>query len=186
MHSFPIHSPETAPEASRPLLQALEQAIGMVPNLAAGMSEAPSLLSSFLTVGDIYRKGSFPEAEIQALALVAARENACDWCLAFHTMMAKKAGVPDDAVQALRQGRAPSDSRLAQLTQFARELVRRRGAVPPEQVQRFLDAGFTQSQALEIVLGMAWSSMANYSAHLVNPSLDAPLEPFSMRASDAA
>jgi hypothetical protein len=44
MHQFPIHTLETAPERSKPLLQSLQQAVGMIPSLAAGMAESPELL----------------------------------------------------------------------------------------------------------------------------------------------
>lgn len=44
MTDFPIHSLETAPEKSRPLLEASRKSFGRVPGLYAVMAEAPALL----------------------------------------------------------------------------------------------------------------------------------------------
>lgn len=177
MSQFPIHTLETAPTAARPHLLALEQSVGMIPNLAAGMAESPGLIEGFLAVRDLYAKGTFTGAEVQVLSLTAALENDCRWCMAFHTAMARKEGVSPADVDALRDGRTPPDAKFGALSDFAREMVRSRGAVGATTLQRFLDAGYTRAQALEVILGMAFSLMANYAGHIVNPSLDAPLQP---------
>lgn len=176
MSRFPIHTVDSAPERSKPLLLALKQAVGMVPNLAAGMAEAPSLLEGFLAVREIYAKGTLSGAEIQVLSLVAAVENDCGWCVAFHSLMAGKEGVPAEVIDALRAGRSLDDARLGALSDFARAMVRGRGAVGDVERQRFHAAGYTRAQALEVVLGMGFSLMANYAGHFVNPPLDQPLQ----------
>jgi AhpD family alkylhydroperoxidase len=164
---------ERAPERSKPLLRGLHAAVGMVPNLAAAMGESPELLRGFLSVREIYASGTFTPAEIQVLSLAAATENDCAWCVAFHTLMAKNDGVPAEAIDALRAGRTPADQRLAALSEFARALIRNRGNA---NTGAFIAAGYTKAQALEVVLGMAFSLMANYAGHLTNPELDAPLK----------
>jgi len=183
MSQFPIHTVDTAPETARPLLRALREAVGMIPNLAAGMAESPALLTTFLAARDQYQKGAFTGAEIQVLSIVAAVENDCGWCVAFHSLMARKEGVADDVVTALREGRSPVDARLGALSDFARSMVQRRGAVSRTELDRFLAAGYTRAAALEVVLGMAFSLMANYAGHLVDPALDAPLQPYAWRRS---
>ena len=93
MSTYQIHGIDTAPEGSRPLLQGMKENLGMIPNLAAAMAESPELLKGFLTVREIYQGGTFTPAEVQVLSLTAAFENSCAWCMAFHTMMARKEGV---------------------------------------------------------------------------------------------
>src|SRR6185295_5112109 len=111
MMAFQVHSIETAPEGSKPLLTSLKENLGMVPNLAAAMSESPQLLAGFLAVRDIYTGGTFTSGEIQVLSLTAAYENECAWCMAFHTLMALKDGVSQEDVEALRAGLSPSEPR---------------------------------------------------------------------------
>jgi AhpD family alkylhydroperoxidase len=149
----------------------------MIPNLAAAMAESPPLLQGFLTIRDIYQGGTFTSAEVQVLSLTAAFENDCAWCMAFHTLMARKEGVSQESIDALRGGRSPVEPRLGALSDFAREMVRRRGAVGSADLERLCGAGYTRAQALEVVLGMAFSLMANYAGHLVDAPLDEPLKP---------
>ena len=179
MSQFPIHTVDSAPTASRSPLLGLQQAVGMIPNLAAGMAGSPALLTAFLTTRDIYSKSTFSGAEIQVLSIVAAVENDCGWCVAFHSLMARKEGVAEDVVAALREGRSPADARLAALSAFARAMVRNRGAVGRAELDRFVAAGYSPESALDVVVGMAFSLMANYAGHLINPTLDTPFQPFA-------
>jgi AhpD family alkylhydroperoxidase len=179
MITYQTHRIDTAPEASKPLLRGLQEGLGMIPNLAAAMAESPQLLRGFLAVREIYQGGTFSPAEIQVLSLTAAYENGCAWCMAFHTLMARKEGVSPESIDALRDGLSPVEPRLGALSDFARAMVRRRGAVESADVERLCNAGYTRAQALEVVLGMAFSLMANYAGHLAEAPLDEPLRAYA-------
>jgi AhpD family alkylhydroperoxidase len=179
--TYPVHTVETAPEGSREALRGLQAAVGLVPNLAATMATAPGLLKGFLALRELYTAGSFSPAEIQVLSIVSATENDCAWCVAFHTAMALKDGVPRPVADQLRAGRAPDDPRLAALSEFARAMVRGRGHVGAAAFERFLAQGFTREQALEVVLGMGFSLLANYAHHLTQAPLDGFLAPHAWK-----
>ncbi len=153
-------------------LRTLQSTVGLIPNLAATMAESPALLNGFLALRELYAQTGFPPGEVQVLSLTAAYENDCAWCVAFHTAMALKEGVGRDAVDALRRGAAPADGRLAALSGFARAMIRNRGAVDSPALEAFLAAGYSKRQALDVVMGMAFSLMANYAGHLTRPPLD--------------
>jgi AhpD family alkylhydroperoxidase len=175
---------DRVPERSRPLLRSLHEAVGMVPNLAAAMAESPELLQGFLAVREIYRNGTFTPAEIEVLSLTAAYENGCTWCMAFHTMMARNEGLPDETVSALRAGQAPADEKLRALSNLARAMVRNRGDVSGPVFDGFLAAGYAKAQALEVILGMSFSLLANYAGHLMTPTLDWPLQAHAWQRTD--
>lgn len=179
MIPFDVHTVDSAPEGSKEALQALQATVGFVPNLAAAMAESPELLKGFLAIRQIYEGGAFTPGEIQVLSLTAAYENDCEWCMAFHSFMAHNAGVPAESVAALRSGRSPLEPRLRALSDYARGMVRRRGSVNREELQRLLDAGYTRAQAMEVVLGMAFSLMANFAGHLADAPLDEPFKPYA-------
>lgn len=186
MTPFPVHTVGSAPEGAQDAMRALQTSVGFVPNLAAAMAESPELLNGFLAVRQLYDGGTFTPGEIQVLSLTAAYENACDWCMAFHTFMALNQGVSAESVMALREGRPPLEPRLRALSDFARRMIRERGNVGAEALQRFLDAGYTRAQALEVVLGMAFSLMANYAGHLVDAPLDPPFQPHAWHGAPLA
>ena len=171
------HTPESAPALAADGLRQLHAAVGLIPNLAATMAESPALLNGFLALRGLYAQTSFTAGEVQVLSLTAAVENDCAWCVAFHTAMALKEGVERGAVDALRRGEAPADPRLAALSRFARTMVRNRGPVDPPTQQAFLAAGYSPRQALDVVMGLAFSLMANYAAHLTRPAIDDFLKP---------
>ncbi len=50
MRSFPIHSIETAPDASKPALEALQGAFGFIPNIAGAMATSPVLIDSLVAL----------------------------------------------------------------------------------------------------------------------------------------
>jgi len=84
MIRYDVHSLTSAPEASRPLLAALQQNLGLVPNLAASMAESPALLDGFVRLRGIQSQGTFTPAEVQVLSLTNAYENRCSYCMALH------------------------------------------------------------------------------------------------------
>jgi AhpD family alkylhydroperoxidase len=183
MSPYEVHTVETAPQASKPLLQNLQGAIGMIPNLAASMAESPELLRGFLTIRQIFYGGTFSPGEIQVLALTNAFENGCRYCMALHSAFALKEGVSKEAVEALRVGHSPKEPKLNALSEFSRTLVKRRGHVSEDELQRFVDAGYSKAQALEVVLGIAVSILPNFAHQITHCPLD---EAFSAHAWDAA
>jgi AhpD family alkylhydroperoxidase len=185
MSMYEVHTVETAPEASKPLLRNLKSTIGMIPNLAASMSESPELLNGFLTIREILYGGSFTPGEIQVLALTNAFENGCRYCMAFHSALALKEGISKDAVEALRTGRSPQEPTLRALSEFSRALVKHRGHVSGDDLQRFMAAGYSKGQALEAVLGVAVSILPNFAHHLTQCPLDGVFSAHMWTTTDA-
>ena len=176
MTAFTIHTIDTAPQESRETLRHVRETLGMIPNLAAAMSESPTLVRSFFTVRDIYAQGSLGPIDIQVLSLTNAFENGCEWCMAFHSAAALKEGLSKEDLARLRAGNAPADARLRVLSDFSRSMVRKRGNVNAQDLETFYAGGFTRAQALEVVLGAAFSVMANFAGHLAHAPLGLPFE----------
>ena len=75
MSNYQIHSIETTPEKSKPLLELFTHAIGFVPNLAGAIANSPVLANSLSGLFKNVHGGSFTEAEVQVLLLT----NAVTW-----------------------------------------------------------------------------------------------------------
>ena len=173
MLEYQVHTDATAPRPAQATLREIKHKLGAVPNLAATMAEAPGLLKGFFALREIYyNEGTLAPAEIQVLSLTNAFENGCEYCMALHTTFARKEGVSEESIVALRAGRSPVEPRLRALSDFSRTLVHRRGDMPEDQFKDFLAAGFSPGQALEVVLGIAVSILPNFAHHLTGAPLD--------------
>jgi AhpD family alkylhydroperoxidase len=167
-------------------LERLKATTGVVPNLAAVMAESPILIDGFVTLREIYQRGTLDPKEREILGVSNAVANGCEWCVAFHTFVAGQLGVDPDTTSALRAGEPPADPRALALTRFANRLIDQRGAVDRQALDEFFNAGFTKVQALEVVAGLAVSLMANYAGNFVEPELDAFLVPVKWSADSAS
>lgn len=181
MSEFPLHEIESAPDAARPILEGAEEAYGFVPNLLRVMAEAPPLLEAYTTLNEILEKTSLAPTERQVLLLSVSAENGCAYCVPAHSALARNAGVPDEVVEAIREGRPATDERLEALRRFTQAVVRERGRPSEEEVERFLEAGYTRPQILEVVLGVGMKTLSNYTNHLAETPVDEPFEALAWR-----
>ncbi|HTI03477.1 MAG TPA: hypothetical protein VL752_21230, partial [Acidisoma sp.] len=172
MRDYPVQTASTAAQAARPVLEQVEQAFGMVPNIAGAMANSPELIQGFWSLFRQVHAGSFSEAEIQTLLLTNAVTNASGWAAAFHTMLALKEGLAPDDVQSIRSGRPPADARLAALSDFARKLIETRGHISEDALDTFLNAGFSRAQSLEVLAVTAASTITNYAGSITQPPLE--------------
>ena len=175
MTNFPVHTLESAPERSKPALQQLQSAFGMIPNIAGAMATSPVLISSLVGLFGNVHGGSFTEAQVQTVLLTDAVTNASSWAVAFHTALALKEGIDPADVQAIREGRLPKDSKLAALSGLAKTMIEKRGRLD-EEVDRFLAAGFGKDHLLEVIAAVAASTITNYTGSITKPPLEAPFQ----------
>ncbi|MFL9870907.1 carboxymuconolactone decarboxylase family protein [Paraburkholderia megapolitana] len=172
MTQFPIYTLDSAPEQSKPALNGLAQAFGMVPNIAGAIAGSPRLINGLVVVFQQAHSGIFTEAEVQTLLLTNAVTNAATWPVAFHSFLALKEGLSEVDVQAIRERRLPQDDKLAALSRLARTLIEKRGRVSDEDVAAFTAAGFEASRVLDVILVVAASTMTNYTASVTQPPLE--------------
>src|SRR5471032_2791731 len=129
MHSFTLHTIESAPANSKPTLHALEQKFGFLPNVMATMAGNPVLLNGFAATFGSFHGGSLDECEKQALLLTNAVTIKCPWTVAAHSTFALEDGMSAADVKAIRDGALPTDPRYAVLSGLTRALIEQRGHV---------------------------------------------------------
>ena len=172
MSIFSIHSEQTAPEASRAILEGAKAEYGFLPNLLGGLASSPAALEAYVTLSDIFDKSSLTPAERQVVILAISAENGCEYCVAAHSTIAAMRKVPDDVIGALRDGRPIADERLEALRDFTETVVKKRGWAHEDDVQAFLAAGFDRAQVLDVVLGVTFKTLSNYANHLMATPVD--------------
>ena len=185
MTEFALHTQETAPEASKPLVANAQAAFGFLPNLLAGMAEAPALLEGYMTLANIFNKSNLSETERQVILMTNNRLNGCTYCMAAHTTISQGAKVPADVIQALRDGSAIADPKLEALRQFSVAINEKKGWVDQSDLDAFLDAGYTRQTVLEVILGTSLKVMSNYTNHVAHTPVDGAFQANSWTAPDS-
>ena len=181
MPSYQIQTIATAPEQSKPVLEQLQQAFGIIPNLAAAISNSPKLVTAFAAVFQQVHSSSLTEQEIQIVLLTDAVANSSAYPVAFHTALAFEQGVSSEETDAIRERLLPKDRRFAALSTLARELIEKRGHLSEPELEAFIAAGFTNEQILEVIAVVAASTIANYAGTIANPPLEDQFQQYAWR-----
>lgn len=176
-----IHTIETAPEKSKPLLEKSKSAYGYIPNLHAALAEAPGLLEAYQTLHELFTNSSFDKDELTVVWQTINVEHECHYCVPAHTAIAKMMKVDDAISDALRNGTKLPTERLQVLHEMTLSITRNRGVVNKDELKAFYDAGFTQRQLLEIILGLSQKVISNYTNHIAETPLDKGFEQFSWK-----
>jgi alkylhydroperoxidase family enzyme len=58
-------------------------------------------------------------------------------------------------------------------------VMEQKGQVSDEELQAFLAAGYTQPNALEVVLGVSLATLCNYANNLARTPINPQLQPFA-------
>lgn len=183
MSRLPVHSAESAPEASRPLIEKVQANNGFVPNLIGVLASSPQALETYLGVGATNGKSSLNLAEREVVQLTAARIHGCGFCVAGHTATVVKGKVfGHDDVLALQYGETLSDAKLQALADFTKEVIATRGAVADATLRLFLEAGYSERQALDVVLGVSLATLCNFANNLARSDINPELQRFAIGA----
>lgn len=167
---------ENASPEAKGILGQVKQQIGMVPNLYAFMANAPGLLETYIRGQEAFRKSSgFSPIEQEVILLSISFENGCEYCMAAHSTIAdNQSKVPPAVTEAIRNGTEIPDARLAALSEFTRTMVIKRGRPSQNDVEKFLRAGYSEEQILQIVLAVGIKTLSNYTNHVCHTPVDPP------------
>lgn len=179
MSNFKIHDIESAPEKSKPLLENSLKTYRMIPNLHGALAEAPGLLEAYKTLHNLFAASSFNEEELTVVWQTINVEHECHYCVPAHTGIAHGMKVDAALTEALRNGGKMTTDKLQALHDFTLSVVRKRGNVTQAELEAFYNAGYTQRQVLEVILGLSQKVISNYTNHIVDTPVDQPFQKFA-------
>ena len=165
---------DASPAASRPMLEAVQKKLGMIPNLFKTFSHSPAVLSYYLAGSEALGGGTLSAALREQIALVTAGENECDYCASAHTLMGKGAGVNAAELANNLRGRS-ANAKTQSALDFAAAIVSERGRVSDEQLQLVRAAGYNDAEVVEIVANVAINIFTNYFNHIAGTVIDFPV-----------
>jgi uncharacterized peroxidase-related enzyme len=173
MTQFTAHTTDTAPAASRPLLEDVGKTLGFIPNLYGVFAESPAALRGGLAIYEAFSSSSLSPVEQQIVMLAVSEANDCAYCVAAHSTLAKRfVNVAPEVVDAVRKRTPIADGRLDALARFTRKVVEQRGMLADGDVDAFLRNGFTRAQVLEVLLGVGMKTFNNYVDHIAHTPLN--------------
>ncbi|MER7586858.1 carboxymuconolactone decarboxylase family protein [Micromonospora sp. NPDC127501] len=175
MSVFTAHTAETAPAAARRSIEGVRGRFGWLPAPVALMADSPQLLSGFLTANAGFEQTDLTPLEREVVVLAVATTNECHVCVALHTGTLTRLGATPELIAALRGGSVLPDSRLEALRRFTLAVLDHRGAVPDDELDDFLAAGFQPRHALDVVLGVGAYTISTFANRLTRAPLDPPL-----------
>lgn len=177
---FKVHKENTVPKESEELVAQSLKTYGFLPNLHAVLAEAPIAYKAYLDTFALFEKeSSLTPLEQQIVFQTANFENNCGYCMPGHSMLMTMMKMPKGIIEALREGTVIEDQKLETLRQFTRSLIHHRGHVSEKEVYHFLSAGYTQKQALEILVGIASKTISNFTNSMAQTPIDEPVKAFA-------
>lgn len=181
MSRIAVPTREAVPETSKPLLDAVENQLGVVPNLFRLISLSPVVLQGFLGMNGALGK-TLDVKTRERIALAIAQINGCDYCLSAHTYLGLNLAKIDAAEIALNRRGASADMKANAAVAFAAKVMKARGAVSGADVQAVKEAGFTDAQIVEIVAIIAENVFTNLLNNVAETEIDFPV----VKTSEAA
>lgn len=165
--------PTTATGQTASLFTTVKSKLGVVPNLMRTLGHSPAALEAYLGFSGTLATGALPAKTREQIALAVAEQNACDYCLAAHTLMGKGAGLTPDAILAARRATA-ADAKTDALLKFASAVVTTRGLVSDEALAAVRTAGASDADIVETVAHVALNTLTNYTNHIAQTVVDFP------------
>jgi uncharacterized peroxidase-related enzyme len=166
---------EEAPTKSRPLLEAVNKQMGVVPNLFRLVSVSPEALEGYLSLSGALGKGTLSAATRERIALAIADINGCTYCLSAHTYLGKnRSNLDDSEITANRNG-SSNDPKAAAAVRFAARVAESRGHIDQSDFNDVREAGYTDAQIIEIVQHVALNTWTNYINEVMGTELDFPV-----------
>jgi uncharacterized peroxidase-related enzyme len=182
MKPLMIHTVHDCAEPVASTLRATQSSLGFIPNLFGVLAESAPALAAFAALNSQFARTSFSPTERELIALTVSTDNHCSYCVAGHSAFAAMQAVDEGVVQALRDGQPIPDPRLESLRRFTLSLLRSRGMVSSTEIKQFLDAGYTQQQLLEVILGITVKVMSNLTNNAIRIPLDEVFAPYAWQA----
>lgn len=166
-----LTDPAAASAEAAPLLAEIKNAFGVTPNMFRAVANSPAALASMWGSFGALGGGRLGAKLGEQIAVAIADRNACNYCLAAHTALGRKAGASAAEMSEAQAGLS-SDPRTAAALAFVLKVVENRAAIGEGDVAALRAAGFDDGEIVEIMAHVALNLFTNY----VNVAFDVPVD----------
>lgn len=158
---------------TKELLETVEKVFGTTPNVAKVMANSPAVLDSFLALSHAMSGAKIGGKLHHQIKQATSEANTCDYCNSLLSHLGKKSGL---SATDLLDGRkaASSDPRTDAALKFASSVLDNRGKVSDEELETVRQAGFGDTEIVEIVASVAIGCLTNFLNNVADTVLDIP------------
>jgi uncharacterized peroxidase-related enzyme len=181
MSRLAIPALDDVPAASKPILDAVHKQLGVVPAMFRLIATSPAALQGFAANNGALAK-TLDVKTRERIALAVAQVNGCDYCLSAHSYLGLNlAKITPEEVALNRKGQS-GDAKADAAVRFATKIVKERGHVTDADIKAVREAGFSDSQIVEIIAVTAENIFTNLLNVVAETDIDFPV----VKASEAA
>jgi uncharacterized peroxidase-related enzyme len=171
MNRVPLIDRNATTPDRKVLLDPITAAFGTTPNMFRAVANSPAALKSMWAAFGALGGGVINAKLGEQIAVAVADRNACEYCLAAHTALGRKAGATADEMSTAQAGKS-ADPKTQAALHFALKLVNNRGQVNDADVNALRAAGFSDEEVVEILAHVALNLFTNY----VNVAFAVPVD----------
>jgi uncharacterized peroxidase-related enzyme len=181
MSRLAIPARDDLPEASKPILNAVEAKLGTVPDLLRLVATSPAALEGFIANSGALGR-TLDVTTREGIALAIAQVNGRDHYLPAHSYLGLSlAKLAPEEIALDRKG-ASGDPKADAAVRFAVKVATLRGHGDSAEIAAVRDAGFSDAQIVEIVAVAAENVFTNLLNEVAKTEIDLPV----VRAAEAA
>ncbi|MCC0029227.1 MAG: peroxidase-related enzyme [Brucellaceae bacterium] len=165
---------DDVPADSRPILDAVEKQLGVVPNMFRLIASSPAALQGYIANNAALTK-TLDVKTRERIALAVAQVNGCDYCLSAHSYLGMNlAKISAEEIALNRMGRS-SDAKADAAVRFAAIVAQDRGRVGAADIEAVRKAGFSDGQIVEIIAVVAENFFTNLLNVVAETEIDFPV-----------
>jgi hypothetical protein len=175
MSRIPTHTVESAPAASRPLLQKIVEATptGRPANLHAQMAHSPAVLKAYTALRAVLAEQSTFEPKVgAALTLAAAAGVGNDYMIRIAGRLAQMSGWTEEQVTALRTGTSTNEAMVDALAGLVREAAAMSGNVTNATWKNAQQAGWADGQLADAFAYLGATVFTGFFLNYAQTDLD--------------
>ena len=171
--TFTVPSRDEVSTNNQGIFDNLQKGLGFVPNLYAYFAKSETALADYIALQN--RKSTLRVKEREVINLVTSQINGCRYCQSAHTVLGKMNGFTDEQVLEIRKGTATFDSKLDALAKFTASVVENRGRATEESKEAFFEAGYNESNMIDVIIVIGDKIISNYIHNLTGFEIDFPI-----------
>lgn len=164
---------EQATGKTADIYKALQTKMGKVLNIFQTMGQSEVALEAFLALSQAAERTLIPPKTREAIALIVAQSNGCNYCLSAHSTIAKSIGIDESDVVQARLGLS-KDPKTSAILKFVKTVVEKRAQINDSDIASLKSAGISDKEIVEIILITQINLFTNYFNLITDPDIDFP------------